>query len=245
MDKLENITDAEYRKLAYESYSSIKYLLKGPEEYFYQKQFPFQGSPSCLLGTAIHNYLQGNRHLVAISRISRLKKKEFAEFESDFMEATNYEGIIVPLSFEEKLEHVMINFNDHLHASEILKECKYEIPFLFEFNGVKMKGKVDGISEKNIVEIKTSSMAKTVDDFRNEAYVRDYDLQAFLYCIATGRMDHLFVVANTTEPYGVNVYRTSKKMLESGEQKARICTENYKRYIERGEPFDCHEIKEL
>ena len=77
MKNLGNISESEYRALPIESYSSLKYLLSSPKDFLYYKNNPFKGSNSTLLGTAIHHYLQGNRHLVAFSTIDKRKKEMY------------------------------------------------------------------------------------------------------------------------------------------------------------------------
>ena len=211
--------------------------------FLYYKSKPFQGSDSTLLGTAIHNYFQGNRHLVAfnnILRTSKERKLEYIEFEKTFKEMAGEEGIIVPKSFEEKINAVMLNYNENKQAIDLMNECVFEEPFLFEYNGVQLKGKLDAnkTEKSSVVEIKTSSMATNAYEFKREAYDRDYDLQAFLYLKASGNKKHYFIVANTTAPFKVTVYKSSEEFLESGKHKADLVTNRYKKHIVNGEPFD-------
>lgn len=235
---LAELTDAEYRALKYESYSSIKYLLESPAVYLYYKGAPFKGSDSTLLGTTIHHYLQGNKHLVAFSIIDKRKKEEYAAFEKEFKEAAGEEGIIVPASFEEKILSIMKNYNDHPQAPKMLAKCTFETPFIFEYNGVFLKGKADGHREGTVVEIKTSSMAQDHESFKREAKNRDYDLQAALYCYGLQASEHYFIVCGTTPPYTVNVYKSSAQFLQTGADKAQIVTERYKKHILNGEQFN-------
>lgn len=235
---LHELTDAEYRALPYESYSSIKHLLDSPQVFKYFKENPFKGSDSTLLGTTIHHYLQGNKHLVAFNAVDKRKKEEYAEFETLFREVAGEEGIIVPKSFEEKVSCIMKNFNDNPGAIRILNGCEIEIPFLLTFNDVTLKGKVDGFRKDTIAEIKTTSMAQDLDSFRKEALFRDYDLQAFLYTLGLNASNHYFIVCGTTPPYTVNIYKTSERFLESGKRKAEIVTDRYKRHIINNEPFN-------
>lgn len=244
-----DISDKDYRAYPAESYSSIKHLLDSPQTFLYYKSKPFQGSDSTLLGTCIHHFIQGNRHLVAynnIPRTSKANKEAYVEFEREFKELAGEDGIIVPKTFEEKINSVMTNFNDNKQALKLLNDAKIEEPFLFEYNGVSLKGKLDGVKKDSVIEIKTSSMATSSSEFRYEAYDRDYDLQAFLYCTASKSKHHFFIVANTTAPFAVNVYKSSAEFLLSGKQKADIVTERYKRHIINQEPFlEEEEIPEI
>jgi len=119
---LENLNDLEYRKLPYESFSSLKYLLDSPDAFLYQKEHPFQGSDSTLLGTAVHHMLQGNSHLVVYSTVDKRKKTEYAEFLRDFEEKnTSKEAIIVPCSFREKLDAIQENASKNPYVKEVLE----------------------------------------------------------------------------------------------------------------------------
>ena len=245
MKDFKTLTEAEYRAYPAESYSSIKYLLDSPQTFLYYKSKPFQGSDSTLLGTAVHNYFQGNKHLITYSIVDKRKKAEYEEFEKNFRSLAGEDGIIVPKSFEEKINAVMSNLNKNTNATNLLDGCKFEEPFLFEIGGISLKGKVDGIKKDRIVEIKTSSMATDAHEFRREAYNRDYDLQAYLYCQAAKVSKHYFIVANTTAPYKVSVYKSSQSLLDSGKEKAAIVVDRYKRYILGNEVYVDEKIEEI
>jgi hypothetical protein len=234
MTELNFVTDSDYRSLDRESFSSIKYLLESPAIYWHYKEKPFKGSPSALLGTCVHHYLQGNKHLVAFNYLNRIKKneEEILKQEKEFFEKVGSEGVIAPGSFQEKLEKIEQNFLNNKTAISLLKGSVFEKAFLFEINEVGLKGKVDFITENNeIVEIKTSGQATDVNAFREEALQRNYDLQAYFYLTATGASKHYFIIVNTNDPYRIMVHPTSQKFIESGKKKAFIATERYKKYI--------------
>jgi hypothetical protein len=210
---IQALSDKDYRAYERESFSSLKYILKSPKDFLYYKEKPFSGSTASLLGTCIHHYLQGNRHLVAFSPYPKLKKHIEAteEFERNFRSTIDIgeEGVIVPKSFEPKLNAIAKNFNEHRLASKLLSTCEFEKAYLFEINGLPLKGKVDGVGPNGVVEIKSSSQATTFEEFKAEAEERDYDLQAAMYCMATGCGTHYFIVVNTQEPFKVQVYKSS------------------------------------
>ena len=132
----------------------------------------------------------------------------------------------------------MRNFNEHPQATKMIEGCTFETPFIFEYNGVSLKGKADGHKNGAVIEIKTSSMAQDYESFKREARNRDYDLQATLYCHGLHATEHYFIVCGTTAPYTVNVYKSSAQFLQSGVNKAQIVTERYKRHILKGEIFN-------
>lgn len=247
-----DLTDKEYRAYPVESFSSIKHLLEpdGPKTFLYYKNKPFTGNNNTLMGTAVHHYLQGNRHLVAINnfpKIGKAGKEAYAKFEEEFLAMAGDEAIIVPKSFEEKLEAIMSSFNNNLKCAQLLDGCEYETPYFFEIDGVKLKGKPDGVKKNQyIVEIKTSSQATNIEEFREEAKDRHYDMQAYAYIEAhyqtTGeRLGHVFVVANTQAPFAVNKYPSGDKFLMEGKKKLHEAISRYKRYILDGEEYEPEE----
>lgn len=238
MKKLEPLSDKDYRALPIESYSSLKYLLTSPKDFLYYKSNPFKGSNSTLLGTAIHHYLQGNRHLVAFSVIDKRKKEEYAQFVKDFNELSGDEGIIVPASFEKTLNAIMKNVNDNPKVLKLLNECQFEVPVIAECLGIKYKAKVDGLGEDYVLEIKSSSRATNAQEFKDEALERDYDLQANMYLHATHRRSHYFIRVATTAPFSVDAYKSSHEFLVSGAKKMGVVAERYKKYIQNGEEWE-------
>lgn len=245
---LQDLSEKEYRAYPVESFSSIKYLLEpdGPKTFLYYKNKPFKGSDATLLGTTIHHYLQRNKHLVAFSVIDKRKREEYAKFQQEFLELAGDEGIIVPKSFEEKVSSVMANLSDNPKAQELLDACQFETPYFFTIDGVDLKGKVDGVNHEYLLEIKTSSQATTVDEFREEARDRHYDMQAAMYLIAENQiaggrktlLDHYFIVVNTIAPFKVSVYKSSKEFLKEGEKKLYEAVRRYKKYIINKEEYE-------
>ncbi len=243
--KIEDMSEKEYRATPYESFSSLKSLLKSPDEFKFYKENPFKGSNSTLLGTCIHHYLQGNRHLVAFSVVDRRKKEEYAKFESDFRELAGEEGIIVPKSFEVTLNHIMKSFNENPQAVSLVEGAEIEKAYLVEYEDrgeiFPYKCKLDGVGDDYVLEIKSSSQATTAAAFKQEVADRHYDLQAAMYLYAANKSRHFFIVVNTVAPYNVKLYRTSDDTLENGRSKFFIIKAMYKKYIVSGESYDRRE----
>ena len=245
MDIPVDIAEKDYRALPIESYSSLKYLLKSPKDFLYYKSNPFKGSNSTLLGTAIHHYLQGNRHLVAFSVIDKRKKEAYAEFEQNFRSLAGEDGIIVPASFEKILESIMKSVNESPSVQKLLANVQIEVPFACDYKGLKYKAKLDGVGEDYVLEIKSSSQATTAAEFRDEAMERHYDLQAAMYVRTSGRSKHYFIVVNTVAPYKVAAYKTSFDMLTSGFKKLDKIVQSYKYHITDGNDYQDDEVEEI
>jgi len=245
MTILENLSDSDYRQINCESYSSLKYLLDSPKVFKYYKEKPFKGSNATLLGTAIHHYLQGNRHLVAISKIDKRKKEEYLKFETEFRDLAGDEGIIVPASFEVTLNSIMTSLNSNKEVAGLLEGLEFEVPLLAEYKGMKYKAKVDGVGSDYLLEIKSSSQATNAKEFKEEAEDRHYDLQAAMYLHAANRSKHYFIVVNTVAPYKVQAYKSSVELLLKGKKKLDKIVDSYKTYIVDGKEYIESAIEEI
>lgn len=237
MKPVAEMSDKEYRALGLESYSSLKVLLDSPEKYFELKRKPFEGNSATLLGTAIHHYIQGNRHLVLFASKARKATAELiVEFEAQFPD-----GVVVPPSYEETINIVMTNLNSNSAATRLLDLAQVETPYIGVVDGLEIKGKLDVEAETYIADIKTTSLGIEKDSFSQNLRDMHYDLQAALYQELvfqnTGiRKDFYWIVVSTREPFSIRVYQASPITLKSGYSKLKDVVERYKYYVIEGNP---------
>lgn len=184
-----DLSEEEYRAYPLESYSSLKSLLSSPEAFLRQQNNPFTGNAYTDLGTAVHNFLQG--------------------FEGDELIAQNHMGLW------DSLKEYIQGQGSFLR----LPSKQFEKAFIATYKKLQYKGKCDIYAPAGIIEIKTSGKGVDLKTFRKEAYSRDYDLQAAMYCHGLKTKAHGFIVVNTVEPYGINYYQSSALFLKSGYQK--------------------------
>lgn len=252
--KILQLSEKEYRAFPAESFSSLKYILgkNGPHDFLHFKSKPFKGSAASLLGTCIHHVIQGNKHLIEYTTLTNTKKneEELRALKDDLYKRVGEEGILVPETFKEKLTLIEQNFLKNSAATGLMAKCDVETAYSFVLNGVPFKGKVDGVSKRNegipfVLEIKSSSQAVTVSEFREEAYERDYDMQAAMYLHATGGEKHFFIHVGTTAPFNISVYESSKEFLQSGVKKSLEAAERYKKYILDKEEWDATNTIEM
>lgn len=225
--EFKSLSEKEYRAYDLESYSSLKYLLSSVSAFIRAEETPFTGNEYTLLGTAIHNYLQGCKNLV--------KFEPYIKCEID-----SEDLIVVPQSFKEKLDSILENLRNHAEVRSILESptVKFEVPYLGKFKSLEFKSKLDiVVNLQRVGEIKTSSKANSLEIFRKEAYERHYDLQAAMYLKSSGAKEHFFIVVNTVYPYSVEYYPTSQIFINSGKVKLekieRIYRENLGRDKEK------------
>ena len=82
-------------------------------------------------------------------------------------------------------------------------------------------------------------MANSVSEFRDMAYMRNYDMQAALYKIMAESLHnkpfrHCFIVCNTKEPHNVLFIKTSDAFIKSGEEKLFKAIRLHDKYILKG-----------
>lgn len=233
---LTNISEKDYRALEAESFSSIKALLKGPKEYFYYKETPFKGNVATDFGTAIHHLLQGNKHLIGFC--NRTNKTAFTEYEKIHMETVGEEGIILSLSYKDKFEAIEKAFRNEIQIPEIVSLFAYEVALEAMVEDVRIKGKVDGLANGSILEIKTYGQGSGLEDFRRIAYSRHYDMQAYMYCMLSNSTKHYTLAVSTSEPYSIGMYMASEEYLDSGRKKFAIALARYKKYVVNKESYE-------
>lgn len=229
------LSDKEYRSLEAESFSSLKNLVKRAKDYFYYKDKPFTGNAATDFGTAIHLLLQGQENYVTFMNKS---SKGYEEFKQEHTEKTKGEGVILQQGYLVKFNEI---HNELKKAAEILDfvtKFKYEIGFQGVYEGISLKGKVDGLNETSILEIKTYGQGSGLDDFRRLAYLRHYDMQAYMYCMLSGRNKHYTLAISTTAPFTVSLHPASEEYLESGRQKFLKVIDKYKKYVINKEPYE-------
>lgn len=243
--KIENISDKEYRALEAESYSSLKNLLKSPKAFLDAKSKPFTGNSATLLGTAVHHFIQNNAHLVYFKSDEKGKeaKAESEKLQEEFLKA-NPDGMIISEIYRERIETIYNNCITDPRVKQILDKCEYEIPFngvdslvYADNERVNLKGKVDGYNIGFLMDIKTTSQGVTTKEFRETVKNLHYDFQASLYLLLSNskHRNYYFIVCNTSKPYDVNIFKASKKTLESGDEKIVIALDRYRRYIKNKE----------
>ena len=244
MTKVE-LSEKEYRDLPYESFSSLNKILTSVAEYKHHKANPFKGNPASDLGTAIHNVIQGNEHLVGVDTANRRTKigKEKSEgYIQYFNELHNGSGVVVTEKQWETVKAVINNFQQNKKAVFLAESSEFEVPFVWSAHDeFSLKGRVDLLNtEEGIVgEIKTTTMANSVSEFRDMAYMRNYDMQAALYKIMAESLHnkpfkHCFIVCNTKEPHNVLFIKTSDAFIKSGEEKLFKAIRLYDKYILKG-----------
>lgn len=230
------------KKLPYESFSSLSKILISVAEYWHHKNTPFKGNSSTQLGTAIHHFLQKNHHFVTANpfeKRSKDGKEKSAAFEEEFKKEHGRDGVILTKSQYNNAFEIFMKAMDNKKVREFLDACEFEKEiWLSAHESFNLKGYLDciNVAEGKIGEIKTCSYVSSLSEFRDLAYNRNYDMQAFLYKLMAETLygksfDHYFIVCTTREPYQVFFFKSSADFLKSGEEKLYKAIKLYDTHI--------------
>lgn len=131
--------------------------------------------------------------------------------------------------------------------TELLLFADKEVPFISEWDGIPIKGKVDAIVEidgmKVVIDLKTTG--KEVTNFPKSARSFDYDRQAYFYLKLTGADAFMFIPVEKSFPYTPALYTASEDFVSRGEYKFNYAMNLYKRLFVDGEYNDSYLIEEL
>ena len=215
----DNLKQEEYFNVEALSYSGLKLILKSPLHF---KNSPYIESAAMNLGSAVHCALlepeRFKEEYILVEGDGRTKavKELLAQIENDgkkAIKATDYNTII----------NIKQAISENKTASELLNTPgRSEVAIIIDENDIKLKGKIDRLTENNIIiDIKTTTDASPTS-FLKSIYKYKYNLQALFYQrlikSETGKNTKFYFIAvETVQPYGVGVYECSLGLLAEAE----------------------------
>ncbi len=250
-----SFTDAEYRSLKYESYSSLKFALETPRKYRKHLASDKYTSKNMDLGTALHHYIQGNDHLVMFEPdLSGIRTKsgvvakepkatdEGKKILAEFYANAPADVVIVPPSSEYALCALTENYQNNPYIQEnIISFCKPEFTervFLGDLFGLPVKCKIDGGCESMIVDYKTTAFCGVAEAFRDTVYKYKYHMQAGIYSHLVAQafdvdplsLKYYLVACETNDPYDIHPHILDAGIIKDGMELAKTAVERYKAY---------------
>lgn len=245
--------DNEYFALGRLSFSSMKHLLDSPAKFLHQKSHPFTGNEYTELGTAIHNYLQGAKDMVAFEPdLSHIKTKEGFVAKNPYMtnegkalikefRAQLPKGVVaVPFETKAILEQIEKQFKENPYIKEVMDDITHtEQAYLETVNGLEFKGKLDFEGKNFIVDLKSTGKPADVYSFKRTIYTSHYDLQAAIYLtmkaqaqkVPVDSLDYYIFAVETFAPYEIVPYKLSQETINHGFMKLDLVCSRYKEYI--------------
>ena len=246
-----------YHKRPEWSYSQMKKIISSGIDYAVWQKNEDVGiacNKAINTGTFVHQVLLGGEDTFVVAPFkgnyatneegwTTKAKREWRDAQSvAIINDEQFDGII----------HIADRIKSHKFASELLMDdAKHEVELYATIDGVNIRGKADAVKYHKDGKIAIVTDLKTTaqfDEFKYRSFRNHYDLQAAVYTNICGNpdtMNYYFVVAETVEPYRVQVMHASMAFLENGERKLKTCLDEIKGFGTREVSFNIEEVIEL
>ena len=218
-----------------------------PADYFYQKGANWEPTAAQVMGTLIHAMLlepdtvdkRFYRIEGKINRATKIGKEAYAQHVINAGDK-----IIIPdegrdLSWKraENIAHVTSKKEIFKRLMSSVESVEEEIFTECKMTGLKLKGKIDIVSEKSIVDLKTvGSIGKAFYNIRAFDYLGQIAFYDYLVRL-TGRLKYnryLFFV-ETVRPYKCKVIQIAPEVIKSEHEKNLELLHQVKGCLSRGE----------
>ena len=247
MEKMENISNAEYRSREGISASDLKKMVKSMATWKYAKDHPDESdSPALVFGRAFHKmclepYDFQNEYIVS-PKFDR-RTKDGKEAYAKFMEESNGKEVI-----DEELYQTILDMKEELYRTPYVKKLiagEHEKSFFWtdEKTGIKCKCRPDSVGKLGeqhiLIDLKTCNNAET-SAFIKDAMKFGYDIQAAHYIEGMKAMTghdykFVFICQEKTEPYLCNILEADEYFIRSGYELRDELLRTYKKCIELDE----------
>jgi hypothetical protein len=205
----------------YLSNSDIGTLLNNPKEF----GVPREDNKAFMEGRYFHQLIlepekaKGMLYVDASTRTTKIYK--------DFCEDNNLPFCMLQKEKEE-IERLVgvINSNIAFFEEIYKKGNQYEIPAVKEIQGMMWKGKADIITDKEIIDLKTTS---DIDKFKWNAKKYNYDSQCYIYQQLFGKPLVFYVIDKTNDILGI--FRPTEEFVRGGEEKVARAIGVYQKYF--------------
>lgn len=248
-----SLFDFEKRPL---SYSGLKPMLISPLHFAHNRMNPKAPTDAMIFGNVLDCLLLTPEDFDTLYIVA--DKPNMAASKKNAVQIEAYLKLVESVRIEnEKIESKWLRKNvidsSMKKEAEILKEkilaskrfqrlyeattsVQKSYAFTDKKTGFKVIAKFDAVAEidgKAIVWDLKSTVDASKEDYPKQAVNMDYPLQGGTYLTAylhnTGKFaDFYHVVAEKTEPYGVNVFRAPNDWIEKGKQDLRLCLDRVK-----------------
>lgn len=219
----------------YLSSSGIKLLHSDPEEFHRQyilgEKTESSNQTALDFGTAAHTMILEphlfNDQVLEYTGGSR-RTNDFRDFK-----AAHPEKLIFLPHEMEKLSALKAAFQNHPQKG-LLENSLYEHTLCSEISGVKVKCRADSICPERgiITDIKTTSYASGLSQFKETLQRSHYEISAALYCIIAeqiyGKPFSFYFIVLSKDDLQCHIYKTSFETLELGKSRTKAALEFFK-----------------
>ena len=213
--------DREYHALPRLSASGAKTLLKSPARYRHERQHPAKPTAAMEFGTMFHAlvlepHLFAERYALA-PQVDRRTKEGKATFEQ--WQADNLGKQAVTGDDWDRV-HAMARAVERSGAGDLMTGGVMEQPILWERDGAQLKAKLDCLTDRVIIDLKSTSV-EDEESLQRAAWQHGYHISAAAYIeaakIATGNdLGKVFVFVHSTAPHDVIVLEAGEEFIARG-----------------------------
>lgn len=235
-----------YADKSYVSNSMIGRLMDNPHLFamWMKGEYEYPKNPNFVIGRYVHTMVLEPEKIEEFY-ISSMRTRNSAGFKED-IKKYGYDWVVTASEHEMSLA-VQNQIEKRDKLAELFLFAEREVPFISEWNGIPIKGKVDAITEidgmKVVVDLKTTG--KEVTNFPKSARSFNYDRQAYFYLNLTGADAFMFVPVEKNYPYTPALYTASDDFVARGKYKFEQAMNLYQRLFVEGEYTTDYLIEEL
>lgn len=225
-----------YSDRDYVSNSMLGRLMDSPYlfDLWRKGEYEYPKNPNFVVGRYVHTMILEPEKITEFA-ISKMRTRTSSAFKEDIRKY-GYDWVVTA-SEHEMAVSMQEQIDKRERVAELLLFAEREVPFVSEWNGIPIKGKVDAITEvdgmKIVVDLKTTG--KEVTSFHKSARAFDYDRQAYFYLNLTGADLFMFIPVEKSFPYTPALYTASDDFVARGKYKFEKAMNLYKRLFVDGE----------
>ena len=233
-----------YADKSYVSNSMLGRLMDSPHLFnlWMKGEYNYPSNSNFVIGRYVHTMVL-EPEKVKEFHVSTFRTRTSGGFKED-IKKYGYDWVVTASEHEMSVA-IQKEIEKRDKLAELFLFAEREIPFVSEWNGIHIKGKVDAITEydgmKVVVDLKTTG--KEVTSFSKSARSFDYDRQAYFYLNLTGADAFMFVPAEKNFPYTPALYTASDDFIARGKYKFEKAMNLYKQLFVDGEYDEAYLIE--
>jgi hypothetical protein len=213
--------DRTYHGLPRLSASGAKTLLKSPARYRWDREHPAKPTAAMEFGTMFHAlvlepHVFAERYALApqVDRRTKEGKAAAEQWQADNVGKTPVTGD------DWDRVHAMARAVERSGAGDLMTGGVMEQPILWERDGAQLKAKIDCLTERVIIDLKSTSV-EDEESLQRAAWQHGYHISAAAYIeaakVATGNdLGKVFVFVHSTAPHDVIVLEASDEFIARG-----------------------------
>ena len=232
----DNFYYGELNKLALSS-STIKLLMDSPKTYKYILEYGNPESQPLRDGKLVHlSILEPHKfqELIFVN-VSSKNTKAYKEARAKY-------GEVYTRAEKEYAERITDHFLRNEYALKCITNCEFEIPNIGMIGGYPFRCKADIVSEKGIIDIKTT--ASKIKNWEYDIDKYSYDVQLYIYCsifnIPPSAFKFLVINKNNLD---IGYRDGNQRIFDNGKQKTYLALKEFEKYFINGEDLDNRIIK--